>query len=153
MVFSIDIYNIKMYYNDIKKISKKYCRRQPFKEEENHGRKDGTSPMNKNVEERILHPKSGMAMLFLLIAAIVGSIVLMIFSGAVISRNSSLLAGICVTAAILILCAACVALAGLKVINPNEALVLALFGKYYGTLNENGFYWVKSFCDRDTIPQ
>ena len=26
--------------------------------------KDGTSPMNKNVEERILHPKSGMAMLF-----------------------------------------------------------------------------------------
>ena len=57
--------------------------------------KDGTSPMNKNVEERILHPKSGMAMLFLLIAAIVGSIVLMIFSGAVISRNSSALAGIC----------------------------------------------------------
>ncbi len=49
--------------------------------------KDGTSPMNKNVEERILHPKSGMAMLFLLIAAIVGSIVLMIFSGAVISRE------------------------------------------------------------------
>ncbi|WP_287714929.1 SPFH domain-containing protein [Blautia sp.] len=107
--------------------------------------KDGTSPMNKNVEERILHPKSGMAMLFLLIAAIVGSIVLMIFSGTVISRNSSLLAGICVTAAILILCAACVALAGLKVINPNEALVLALFGKYYGTLNENGFYWVNPF--------
>ncbi|SUX97903.1 hypothetical protein BLCOC_35750 [Blautia coccoides] len=107
--------------------------------------KDGTSPMNKNVEERILHPKSGMAMLFLLIAAIVGSIVLMIFSGAVISRNSSALAGICVTAAILILCAACVALAGLKVINPNEALVLALFGKYYGTLNENGFYWVNPF--------
>ena len=97
--------------------------------------KDGTSPMNKNVEERILHPKSGMAMLFLLIAAIVGSIVLMIFSGAVISRNSSTLAGICVTAAILILCAACVALAGLKVINPNEALVLALFG----------FYWVNPF--------
>ena len=150
MVFSIDIYNIKMYYNDIKKISKKILPEAAFQRggkimEE----KDGTSPMNKNVEERILHPKSGMAMLFLLIAAIVGSIVLMIFSGAVISRNSSLLAGICVTAAILILCAACVALAGLKVINPNEALVLALFGKYYGTLNENGFYWVNPFCDRD----
>lgn len=83
--------------------------------------KDGTSPMSKNVEERILHPKSGMAMLFLLIAAIVGSIVLMIFSGAVISENSSILAGVCVTAAILILCAACVALAGLKVINPQRS--------------------------------
>lgn len=108
--------------------------------------KDGTSPMNKNVEERILHPKSGMAMLFLLILGIVGSIVLMILSGAVISEISSVLSGLCVTAGILILCTASVCLAGLKVINPNEALVLALFGKYYGTLNQNGFYWVNPFA-------
>ena len=107
--------------------------------------KDGTSPMNKNVEERILHPKSGMAMLFLLILGIVGSIVLMILSGAVISEISSVLSGFCVTVGILILCTASVCLAGLKVINPNEALVLALFGKYYGTLNQNGFYWVNPF--------
>lgn len=102
--------------------------------------------MNKNVEERILHPKSGMAMLFLLILGIVGSIVLMILSGAVISEISSMLSGLCVTAGILILCTASVCLAGLKVINPNEALVLALFGKYYGTLNQNGFYWVNPFA-------
>lgn len=108
--------------------------------------KDRTSPMNKNVEERILHPKSGMAMLFLLILGIVGSIVLMILSGAVISEISSMLSGLCVTAGILILCTASVCLAGLKVINPNEALVLALFGKYYGTLNQNGFYWVNPFA-------
>jgi regulator of protease activity HflC (stomatin/prohibitin superfamily) len=36
---------------------------------------------------------------------------------------------------------------GLKVINPNEALVLALFGKYYGTLREAGFHWVNPFCN------
>lgn len=34
---------------------------------------------------------------------------------------------------------------GLKVINPNEALVLALFGNYYGTLKKDGFYWVNPF--------
>lgn len=39
MVFSIDIYKIKVHYNDIKKISKKYCRRQPFKEEEKSWKK------------------------------------------------------------------------------------------------------------------
>ncbi len=36
--------------------------------------------------------------------------------------------------------------AGLKLINPNEALVLTLFGKYKGTLKEAGFYFVNPFC-------
>ncbi len=35
---------------------------------------------------------------------------------------------------------------GLKVIKPNEALVLTLFGKYVGTLKEDGFYYVNPFC-------
>lgn len=35
---------------------------------------------------------------------------------------------------------------GLKVIKPQEALVLTLFGKYVGTLKENGFYFVNPFC-------
>lgn len=35
---------------------------------------------------------------------------------------------------------------GLKVIGPNEALVLTLFGKYIGTLKDNGFYYVNPFC-------
>lgn len=36
--------------------------------------------------------------------------------------------------------------AGLKLINPNEALVLTLFGKYKGTLKEAGFYFVNPLC-------
>ncbi len=39
-----------------------------------------------------------------------------------------------------------IALAGLKVIRPQEALVLTLFGEYYGTLKSQGFYWVHPFC-------
>ncbi|MBE6999606.1 MAG: SPFH domain-containing protein [Ruminococcaceae bacterium] len=35
---------------------------------------------------------------------------------------------------------------GLKVIGPQEALVLTLFGKYVGTLKEAGFYYVNPFC-------
>ena len=35
---------------------------------------------------------------------------------------------------------------GLKVIKPQEALVLTLFGKYKGTLREEGFYFVNPFC-------
>lgn len=35
---------------------------------------------------------------------------------------------------------------GLKVLRPQEALVLTLFGKYIGTLKEPGFYFVNPFC-------
>ncbi len=37
-------------------------------------------------------------------------------------------------------------LCGLKVLAPQEALVLTLFGKYVGTLKGEGFYWVNPFC-------
>lgn len=37
--------------------------------------------------------------------------------------------------------------AGLKVVRPNEALVLTLFGKYYGTLRGEGFYCVNPFVE------
>lgn len=35
---------------------------------------------------------------------------------------------------------------GLKILRPQEALVLTLFGKYVGTLKEEGFYFVHPFC-------
>ena len=35
---------------------------------------------------------------------------------------------------------------GLKIIKPNEALVLTLFGKYVGTIKKEGFYFVNPFC-------
>ena len=37
-------------------------------------------------------------------------------------------------------------LLGLRVIRPQEAAVLTLFGKYVGTLKEPGFYYVNPFC-------
>ncbi|NLZ77005.1 MAG: SPFH domain-containing protein, partial [Spirochaetales bacterium] len=35
---------------------------------------------------------------------------------------------------------------GLKVLTKNEALVLTLFGRYYGTLKQDGFFFVNPFC-------
>ena len=37
-------------------------------------------------------------------------------------------------------------LLGLKVLKPQEALVLTLFGRYVGTLKGDGFYFVNPFC-------
>lgn len=35
---------------------------------------------------------------------------------------------------------------GFKILNPKEAIVLVLFGKYYGTIKKEGFYLVNPFC-------
>ena len=47
---------------------------------------------------------------------------------------------------ILVLALGWIPLCGLKVLKPQEALVLTLFGKYVGTLKGEGFYFVNPFC-------
>jgi regulator of protease activity HflC (stomatin/prohibitin superfamily) len=42
----------------------------------------------------------------------------------------------------IIVVAALFILPGFTVVNPNESVVLVLFGSYKGTLRKNGFYWV-----------
>lgn len=44
------------------------------------------------------------------------------------------------------LCIGWIPLMGLKILKPQEALVLTLFGHYVGTLREEGFYYVNPFC-------
>lgn len=55
---------------------------------------------------------------------------------------STVLLAICIG----LMCVAWIPLLGLKVLKPQEALVLTLFGKYVTTLKEDGFYFVNPFC-------
>ena len=47
---------------------------------------------------------------------------------------------------IVVLCFIWIPMMGLKVLKPQEALVLTLFGKYIGTLKGEGYYYVNPFC-------
>lgn len=49
-------------------------------------------------------------------------------------------------AGIVYICVGWLPFLGLKVLRPQEALVLTLFGNYAGTLREAGFYFVNPFC-------
>jgi len=40
---------------------------------------------------------------------------------------------------------------GLMVVNPNESVVMVLFGSYTGTVKTNGFFWVNPFYTRKKI--
>jgi regulator of protease activity HflC (stomatin/prohibitin superfamily) len=42
-------------------------------------------------------------------------------------------------------------LIGLVIVNPNESMVLVLFGAYKGTIKENGFFWINPFYARKKI--
>ena len=47
---------------------------------------------------------------------------------------------------VLYMCLGWILWLGLKILRPQEALVLTLFGKYVGTIKEPGFYFVNPFC-------
>ena len=101
----------------------------------------------KYTEEKILKPIKGFVPLFLIIVIILASIGLMILGGILIDEyDSYVLGGISLVLGILLCIASSISFAGLKVINPNEAIVLSLFGKYIGTIYENGFWYVNPFA-------
>ena len=47
---------------------------------------------------------------------------------------------------VLWLCVGWIPYLGLRILKPQEALVLTLFGKYIGTIKGDGFYFVNPFC-------
>ena len=102
------------------------------------------------MKEKVLNKKpNGLAALFifalLYIAAlaicIVGAVRLEHMEGA----GFAAMVTIVIIAAIW-LCAGWLPFMGLKIIKPQEALVLTLFGRYYGTLKGEGMYYVNPFC-------
>ena len=40
---------------------------------------------------------------------------------------------------------------GFMIVNPNEARVLVFFGKYSGTVKDNGFFWVNPLMSKKLI--
>ena len=87
--------------------------------------------------------KNGMIVLLLTCLLYVLAIVGVAFGGIALDAGKSPFLFI---VSMIWLCAGWLPILGLKVIKPQEALVLTLFGKYIGTLKEEGFYFVNPFC-------
>lgn len=91
------------------------------------------------MEEKELNIKqNGMAVLLGILALYV-LLTLGIFAAARFELNWL------ITVIVILMCLIWIPLCGLKVVNPQEALVLTLFGKYTGTLRKPGFYYVNPF--------
>ena len=94
------------------------------------------------MQERVLKPFSGWIMLLVLLVLIAGCVVLCVFA----SVESGIFPGVFILALVAVAVVGLFLLGGLKIIHPNEALVLTLFGKYYGSVKSDGFFWVNPFC-------
>lgn len=104
--------------------------------------------MQKQMTERQMKTVNGWSMLIIAIALIVAGIALFV-AGITLAGEASehpAFYALSVIGGLVFVAATVFILPGLKVLAPNEALVFTLFGKYHGTLKEDGFFYVNPFC-------
>lgn len=87
--------------------------------------------------EKTHKPASGYLMLFIVLLLFVGSI-----SSIIATKNPLYIIPIPIAVFLAI---------GFTVVNPNQSMVMVLFGKYAGTIKQNGFFWVNPFFVRKKI--
>lgn len=121
---------------------------------------------NENIQEKVLQGrKIGGLMLFVILGLYLVAIVGCIYAASKLDGEAveyseemedfyipdgaedsgSGAAGLVMAASVIYLCFGWILFLGLKVLKPNEALVLTLFGKYVGTLKGDGFFYVNPF--------
>ena len=96
-------------------------------------------------EQKLLQARSGIPVLILNSLAIILGIAAFVWGAIQLENGSALGAILMVLGGVFGFLVCPILYAGLKVLKPNEALVLTLFGKYYGTLEGAGFYFVNPF--------
>lgn len=92
------------------------------------------------MEEKVLTDKKhGMRTLVICVLVIIASLACAIW-GVTLQSVAMIAAGL------VVFILSWIPLMGLRILRPNEALVLTLFGKYVGTIKGDGFYAINPFC-------
>lgn len=101
-----------------------------------------------NIIEKELRPVNGLLALLLIILGFAASTAVFVFGIIdMVQTDSAHLPGILLfIAGILGWIVFSILPAGLKIVHPNEARVLTLFGNYHGTIKKPGFFFVNPFC-------
>ena len=89
-------------------------------------------------QEKVYHARPGWAML------IAGVVLQIAFIGLLKKGVASSMPGMAMLG-IACMLAGIICVAGLFIVQPNEARVLTLFGTYIGSIKSNGFFWVNPF--------
>mgnify|MGYP001854157293 FL=1 len=90
-------------------------------------------------EKVLTDKKHGMRTLVICVLVIIASLACAIW-GVTLQSVAMIAAGL------VVFILSWIPLMGLRILRPNEALVLTLFGKYVGTIKGDGFYAINPFC-------
>lgn len=88
--------------------------------------------------EKIINPPSGYLTFVLFL-------ILLVASGFLLANRNFAIAGIIIVINFILV------LPGLVIVNPNDSKVLTLFGKYVGTVKQDGFFWVNPFTVKKKV--
>ena len=95
-------------------------------------------------EKVLTGKKNGMVMLLLIIGIWLASVAALVF-GIILCETVTAVGVVLIVLSVIGMIVGSILPAGLKVLKPQEALVLTLFGNYTGTLKGEGFYFVNPF--------
>lgn len=96
------------------------------------------------MKEKTIKARPGMPVLLLFLVLYLAAIGLIVLGG-ILLEGGRTIGVLALVPGILWLIVGFIPFLGLKVLKPNEGLVLTLFGNYTGTLREAGFYFVHPF--------
>ena len=95
------------------------------------------------MNEKILNNKKhGMLVLVFDVLLLIASVLGTVFGGMILDNGGS---PVIFVISLIVMLVGWIPLLGLRVLKPQEALVLTLFGKYIGTIKGDGFYYVNPF--------
>lgn len=96
------------------------------------------------MKEQELKARPGMPVLLLSVVLYLAAIGLVVLGGVLLEKEKNI-GALPLVLGTLWMIVGFIPFICLKVLKPNEALVMTLFGKYTGTLREAGFYFVHPF--------
>ncbi|MBQ9806777.1 MAG: SPFH domain-containing protein [Clostridia bacterium] len=97
------------------------------------------------MQEKILTKKKmGMFVLLCTLLVLIAAVVVTVIGGIQMEEEGG--SPLLFLIGMVVLCIGWIPLVGLRVLKPQEALVLTLFGKYVGTIKGDGFYAINPFC-------
>ena len=97
-------------------------------------------------EEKALRAPTGLGILLLDILLCIAAVALIILGAVNLDEMGGMAAAMLVVGIVYLAVPSWLLACGIKVLRPNEALVLTLFGKYIGTLKGEGIFFVNPFC-------
>ena len=107
---------------------------------------EGKEKMVNRYQEREAKAANGFMMLLVTILVFAAAVCGSVFGAIQLDEYGSGLGAFLLALGVVCTPLGCILCPGFKVLNPNEAVVLTLFGKYYGTIKRDGFFWTNPFC-------